>query len=486
MQFRFSTGAVALALAFALPTPARAASEADLAAIRAQIAEMKSAYEQRIAALEARLAKAETKVEAPAVAAAPASGTAATIPVQMAGAVPPAERQPRATAQASSFNPEVSLILQGQYRRMKDVPERGITGFWPAGGHAHAEDGVPQSERRGFSIGHSELVMSANIDPFWRGQLILGLLDGEVEVEEAWFQSLGLGKGLGLKGGRLRSGIGYLNEQHPHAWDFADAPLMYRAMFGSHASYAQDGLQLKWVAPTDTFLEVGVEAGRGATFPGTERNRNGAGSSAIFAHVGGDLGLSSSWRAGLSYLQTSARGREAEFAAVNNDHALGLFDGSSRTWLADFVWKWAPAGNAANRSLTVQGEYFQRREKGLFDCLAEEGGACNDGAGSLSRYASSQSGLYLQSVYQFARNWRAGARYDRLDSGRRDFGVNTGNLVVEDYRPSRVSLMTDYRWSEFSRVRLQVAQDKAMQGITDNQLTLQYIMSLGAHGAHRY
>ena len=132
MQFRFSTGAVALALAFALPTPARAASEADLAAIRAQIAEMKSAYEQRIAALEARLAKAETKVEAPAVAAAPASGTAATIPVQMAGAVPPAERQPRATAQASSFNPEVSLILQGQYRRMKDVPERGITGFWPA------------------------------------------------------------------------------------------------------------------------------------------------------------------------------------------------------------------------------------------------------------------------------------------------------------------------------------------------------------------
>jgi hypothetical protein len=46
--------------------------------------------------------------------------------------------------------------------------------------------------------------------------------------------------------------------------------------------------------------------------------------------------------------------------------------------------------------------------------------------------------------------------------------------------------MIDYNWSEFSRVRLQLAQDKSMIGITDNQLTVQYIMSLGAHGAHKF
>jgi hypothetical protein len=33
---------------------------------------------------------------------------------------------------------------------------------------------------------------------------------------------------------------------------------------------------------------------------------------------------------------------------------------------------------------------------------------------------------------------------------------------------------------------LQFAQDKSMQGVTDNQFTLQYIMSLGAHGAHKF
>ena len=64
--------------------------------------------------------------------------------------------------------------------------------------------------------------------------------------------------------------------------------------------------------------------------------------------------------------------------------------------------------------------------------------------------------------------------------------MNAANLVVDSYNPSRSSLMADYSWSEFSRLRLQYAHDKSMQGITDNQVTLQYIMSLGAHGAHKF
>ena len=46
--------------------------------------------------------------------------------------------------------------------------------------------------------------------------------------------------------------------------------------------------------------------------------------------------------------------------------------------------------------------------------------------------------------------------------------------------------MLDFNPSEFSRVRLQLAQDKSRQGVIDNQLFLQYQMSLGAHGAHNY
>ncbi len=84
---------------------------------------------------------------------------------------------------------------------------------------------------RGFSIDGSELVMSANVDPYFRGYLN-AVLNEAVDVEEAWFQTLGLGHGLTLKGGRFKSGIGYQNEQHPHAWDFATNNLIYDALFG--------------------------------------------------------------------------------------------------------------------------------------------------------------------------------------------------------------------------------------------------------------
>ena len=434
------------------------AEDGDLAAIRAHIDEMKKTYEQRIAALEQKLAQAEAKTAPPA-----------------AQPMPAVEPAPAATSAASGFNPEVSLILQGQYRNMKQLDERGITGFVPAGGHDHGDGAIESVNKRGFSVDHTELVLAANVDPYWRGQAILAMLDGTVEVEEAWFQSLGLGHGIGLKGGRFRSGIGYLNEQHPHMWDFSDAPLMYQALFGTHGSYAQDGVQAKWLAPTELFVELGAEAGRGAAFPGTDRNGNGRGAAALFAHVGGDVGVAHNWRAGLSWLTTRAEDRAAHFEGVAGDEVAGAFSGNSRTWIADFVWKWAPDGNPKYRNFKFQTEYFQRQEKGTLAVEANE-----------DAYRTRQSGWYAQGVYQFTPNWRAGLRYEQLDSGTRDFGSNAATVLAEDYRPKKASAMVDYSWSEFSRVRLQYAQDKSMLGITDHQITLQYVMSLGAHGAHKF
>ena len=100
---------------------------------------------------------------------------------------------------------------------------------------------------------------------------------------------------------------------------------------------------------------------------------------------------------------------------------------------------------------------------------------------------------YGQAVYQFAPAWRTGYRYDRLNAGRVDLAlINNGTLSLADlpiytkHNPTRNSLMVDYKSSEFGLVRLQVAADKSRQGVTDNQVFLQYIMSMGAHGAHKY
>ena len=58
--------------------------------------------------------------------------------------------------------------------------------------------------------------------------------------------------------------------------------------------------------------------------------------------------------------------------------------------------------------------------------------------------------------------------------------------ILQSFRPSRSTLMVDYSLSEFSRFRLQLAADRSSPDGTDRQLFLQYIMSLGAHGAHSF
>ena len=48
------------------------------------------------------------------------------------------------------------------------------------------------------------------------------------------------------------------------------------------------------------------------------------------------------------------------------------------------------------------------------------------------------------------------------------------------------SLMLDWAPSEFSRLRAQYNRDNSRPGGADDQWSLQYIMSLGAHGAHAF
>ena len=84
--------------------------------------------------------------------------------------------------------------------------------------------------------------------------------------------------------------------------------------------------------------------------------------------------------------------------------------------------------------------------------------------------------------------WRVGLRYDRLDSdnkGSDEEVLAEAGLDNEDHKPERITLMGDYSHSEFSRLRLQYARDDSYED-ADDILMLQFVMSLGPHGAHRF
>jgi hypothetical protein len=381
---------------------------------------------------------------------------------------------PTPPASAGSFNPAVSLILSGIYSNLSQDPAHyQITGFPVSPG---TDIGPGQ---RGFSLAESELGVYANIDPYFYGGLNYSLHpDDTASAEEAFIQTIALADGFTIKAGRFYSSIGYLNSQHSHVWDFVDSPLVYQAFLGSQ--FGDDGVQVKWLAPTDTFLEVGTELGRGRPFPGSDRDKNGVGASTLFAHVGGDIGFSSSWRAGLSVLDTSPQDREFDVVDLSGNDAANSFSGRSRVWIADAVWKYAPNGNPVYTNFKVQGEYMSRHEYGS---------VTYDTAGvnpSTAGYDATQSGWYLQAVYQFMPYWRVGVRTERLSHGSVDYGANGANLPTYDFNPSRNSAMVDFSLSEFSRIRVQLAEDKSTQGATDREAFVQYLMSIGAHGAHQY
>ncbi len=479
--------ATALALAFGLHGAALASPASDIAELKKALAAMKSDYDKRIGTLESQLhdtqaelakAKAANTAPAPVAAAsaaepAPVSAVAAVAPTPAPLPAPAAPvdisgNAPNGAANGGSFNPQISLILSGTYAHTSQDPGQArITGFaLPPG----ADIGVGS---RGFSLAESELALSANIDPWLAGNINLSIHgDDTIEAEEAFITTTSLPDGLVVKAGRFFSGVGYLNSQHSHTWDFVDNPIAYQAMLGTQ--YADDGVQLHWLAPTDTYMEFGLEAGRGRGFPGGDNSRNAAGTVALTFHTGGDIGDSISWRGGLSLLQASADDQTLVQDAYGQLDAQAQFDGRTRVLVADGVMKWSPNGNATRTYFKLQGEWLQSHRDGTLSQIA-------DGPLALHHV---QSGGYVQGVYQFMPMWRVGLRTERLSPGRDNWALAPGN--TDDYHPTKNSFMVDFSQSEFARIRLQVAQDRTRQGFIDNQWLLQYQTALGAHGAHAY
>jgi len=313
---------------------------------------------------------------------------------------------------------------------------------------------------RGFSLGESEVSLSANIDPYLKGALTLAF-DGnnELSVEEAYIQTTKLGHGLSLKAGRFFSGIGYINERHAHDWSFSDASLPYRAFLGNQ--YGDDGVQLRWLAPSDQFLEFGAEWYRGDSFPAGGSANHGKGTYTAFLHTGDDINESSSWLFGVSYLRALADDR---------DTGGDVFDGKDNLGILTAVYKWAPQGNPVERNLVLSGEFFLDRQQGDFNAIPVD---------------DTRNGWYVQGVYQFMPRWSVGLRYAQLAGVDTDAALFGTTLDPLDHTPRATSALLEFDTSEFGRFRVQYTYDQSdIQ--PNNELLFQYTVIYGPHGAHRY
>ena len=452
-----------------------------------EIQALRSEYEKRIRALENQLAEIRAQSTTP----------------------PAAPAQRRAATTDNAFNPAIGVVFDGRVAAFS-ADESDIPGFRL--GH-HGERGD-----EGLSLGHTEATLSSNVDDKFHGALTLGIgAHGgttELDLEEAYIRTLpgaGLPDGLRIKAGRALWTLGYLNELHAHADDFADRPLPYRVYVDNH--WNDDGVEFSWVLPTDFYAEAGGGVFRGDDLPfgGSE---DGIDAISGWARIGGDIGANSAWRIGAYVLDGASRNRaggghgghdhggeahgEDEHAGEHeheedehDEHAGeheddehgedeheefahadfltgGAFTGDGRLWGADIRYTWAPTGDPRESELILQGEYFLLKEEGLYTLADEE---------ETRRLDGSSSGWYVQAVYKFLPRWRVGTRYARLEPP---------DSAKSAHSPYAIGVMGDWTNSEFGRIRAQYNREVFADGDHDDQFILQYVMSLGAHAAHAF
>jgi hypothetical protein len=460
-QLRYAAGAFAAAAL--LSSPAYAQSPDDVAALRRDMEQLRHEYEARVADLETRLAQAEADAAAARSAAETAQVGSTQTDTPLADTNAPATVDQYASATPAPgasggsnqniYNPGMSVVLNGFFSAAdRDTGEERIAGV--------ATGGEIENPPPGLSLGESEFALSANIDPYFYGFLVAAIdNEGEIGVEEAYIQTTALPAGLTLTAGRFFSGIGYANETHAHNWAFSDAALPYRAFLGSQLG--DDGVQLTWLAPSDQFLLFGVEAFRGESYPAAGAENDGIGTYTAFARTGGDIDVSNSYLASVSYLHANAFERDSDG---------DLFTGDSDVLIGSLTYKWAPGGNRLNRNFTATGEVFFGNDDGTFNGIPVD---------------QDRFGWYVQGVYQWMPRWRVGLRYAALNSD--DPGPLLAGSVLDDMGidPYTATALIEWDPSEFSRLRLQYSHDESDLDPNDI-LTMQYTVIYGLHGAHRY
>ncbi len=445
-------------------------------ALAAEIETLKRDYEARLQALESQLSALKARSE-----------SAKAMP-----ASPAARARPAAD---NAFNPAIGVTFDGRYASFS-AEESSIPGFVIG----HEAERAPE----GLSLGHSEVTASGNIDDKFRGGLTLGLgahpgEPTEVELEEAYVQTLpgaGLGEGVRVKAGRALWTFGYLNEQHAHGDDFADRPLPYRAFLDN--AFNDDGVEVSIVLPTDFYSELGGGLFRGDDGPLFGGSDNGLRARSLYGRLGWDMGRDAAVRVGGYVLDGKSRGRggeEEEHGHEEEEHGDGdegegeheeelaafftggAFTGDTRLYGLDFRFAMAPTGNARESELIFQAEYFWRKEDGTY--VREEPPETDGGEPVVEELKtdSTAHGWYVQGVYKPAPSWRIGARYARL-SPPDDAGI--------EHDPYAFAMMVDWSNSEFGRIRLQYNHEALDGHEEDNQIMLQYVMSLGAHAAHSF
>jgi hypothetical protein len=361
-------------------------------------------------------------------------------------------------------NPYISLVLDTYYYNSSlsngELQSSGIPGFTTIG----------LDREHGFNLREVELFMFAPVDPYFNLYANLPIDTNGITVEEAFAVTTDLPAGFQIKGGRFKSNFSRLDAQHPHAWDFFDIALPYRAFLGDEGLGGENGVQFTYLPPFPVYTLLGAEILQGENDLLFGKNAR-SGPHAFTFFVKNSLDIEDS---------TLYYGPYVLFGQTKNNNIAPDAEVRGHSTLAgmEAVWKWKPS---TTQSVIVQSEYMYLLQNGNLQALDASGNL----TGTIDSLQRRQDGFYIQALYQWYR-WRVGARYDMLGLFSDTFkqaGIsqNLGNT------PWRATASLEFNPSEFTRIRLQYTHDRSgRDGRSNDEGILQFLFGIGAHAAHTF
>jgi hypothetical protein len=325
------------------------------------------------------------------------------------------------------------------------------------------QQGGHDPNTNGFNFQQLELSIRSVVDPYFRFDSNIVFALAGVEIEEVYVTTLDLPANLQVRAGQFLTRFGRINPTHPHSWAFADQPFAIGRVFGGEGNRGL-GAEVSWLTPLPWYVEL-VGSMTDASGVGTARSFLGAGGGRV-----------------VSPLDFEFTGAVKQFFPLSDDLSL-LWGLSSATgpnatgyrnytnvFGTDLYLKYRPTTVASDTVISLQAELLYRRRQVPGDVLSDVNG-------------------YAQVLWRFAKRWATAARYELGTAAHNQDGRVANDPLDPEWTATRqrISASLTFWPTEFSRLRLQAATDRA--GWRDERdysafLTLEAVV--GAHGAHSF
>jgi len=332
-----------------------------------------------------------------------------------------------------------------------------------------------QEDQSRLGVREVEIAVQAAVDPYFRGDIFLGLSDAEgVSIEQAYLTATALPYALEARIGRFLMPVGKQNTTHRHDLHTVEYPYVIQRFFGPEGLKGTGVWASRIFAPLGFYQELQLtavdrygEAAEGLTT--SEPVNRTLGGLAFSARLRNYWDLSQASNVELA--ATAITGRVEQPIATTGVLEFNAVGARQSVIGADFTYRWRPLQQGLYRSFIFQAELMRQLNERSPHDLAGLDDATFEGPGR------DFNGAYAFARYQLTRRLFLGSRYDWLQDPQAagsTFQAGSGYL---EWFPSEFSKLV----AAYERV-----MPDAAAGEKSNRLLLQAAFSLGPHKPHPF